>query len=171
MAKHEDDIHKFLDLVNGRALTIIQIETWQLLERLDKIRNLPWDHAYIGMLDLASSRGDDSIWTLLLDQTIENIVTSLDGRNTGFGGITIVGGGSPVPFTMLLNEMTRLSCTLGFMRRSFKREIRGCDFNTEVAAIRSLIKASSSREPSAIIEDHSVFMEYISGLVSKNGHN
>ena len=40
MAKHEDDIYKFIDLVNGRAQTIIQIETQQLVNRLDKIHNL-----------------------------------------------------------------------------------------------------------------------------------
>lgn len=165
MAVHEDDIHKFIDLVNGRAQTIIQIETQQLVNRVDKIRNIQWDYAYIGMLDLASSRGEDSIWPLFLDHTIENIVTTLHGRSVGFGGITVAGGGSPVPFTMLLHEMTRLSCALSFMRRSFKREVKNLDFNTEVDAIRSLIKASYARGHSAIIEDHSTFMAHISRLI------
>jgi len=170
MANYEDDVYKFIDLVNGRAQTIIQIETQQLVNRLDKIRNISWDYAYIGMLDLASSRGEESIWPLFLDHTIENIVTKLQGRSIGFGGITVVGGGSPVPFTMLLHEMTRLACTLSFMRRSFKRELKDRDFNTEVNAIRSLIKASSARGHSAITEDHSTFMEYISKLVTDNRH-
>lgn len=165
MARHEDDIHSFIEIVNDRAQTIIQIETREILDRLDKVRELPWNHAYIGMLDLASSRGDDSIWPLLLDHTIENIVGKLDGRSVGFGGITVVGGGSPVPFTMLLHEMTRLCSTLGFMRRSFKREIKGRAFNSEVDAIRSFIKASSARSQSAINEDHAAFREYISKLV------
>lgn len=166
MATHEDEIHKFIELVNGRAQTIIQIETQQLVNRLDKIRNIQWDYAYIGMLDLASSRGEDSIWPLLLDHTIENIVTTLRGRSVGFGGITVVGGGSPVPFTMLLHEMTRLSCAFSFMRRSFKRELKDRDFNAEVDAVRSLIKASRARGHSAITEDHSTFMAYISRVVS-----
>jgi len=168
MAKHEDDVYRFIDLVNGRAQTIVQIETQQLVNRLGKFRNLRWNHAYIGMLDLASSRGEDSIWPMLLDHTIESIVTTLRGRSIGFGGITVVGGGSPVPFTMLLHEMTRLGCTFSFMRRSFKREVKDRDFNADVDAIRSLIKASSAPGDSAINKDHSTFMEYISRLVLDN---
>ncbi|GBF81413.1 aldolase [Aphanothece sacrum FPU1] len=161
MAKHPREVEKFLDLVHGRAETIIQIETSELVEHCHLLRDLSWNYAYIGLNDLTISRQKTWIWDLVADGTVEKIFESLGHRLIGFGGVTIISGGNPIPFINILHEMSRLNCRLSVLRRSFKREIVGRDFQTEIDAIRTAWVAASERNPKTIQDDHLAFIELL----------
>ncbi len=161
MAKSADEVEKFLKIINKRAQTIIQIETEELVKNLEVFSKLNWDYAYIGLNDLMISRNGKFIWEAVLDKTVERICSKLKGRKYGFGGITIVDGGKPLSFRLLLNEYTRLDCSLCFLRRTYKREIMNKNIQKEVQMIKELIQTSFAREANEVQVDHQILMRSI----------
>jgi len=153
MAKSADEVARFLDLVSGRAGTIVQIETQPLVEAVDDLATLQWDLAYIGLHDLMLSRGAASMWSAVLDGTVEHIFRTLKHRSVGFAGATVIGGGHPIRFTRILQELARLGARVTFLRRSFRREIQDRDMKTEIAALRAAWEAFNTRGPEAIEAD------------------
>jgi hypothetical protein len=153
MAREPREVENFLQLVAGRAKTIVQIETLELWRCCDGLRDGGWDRAYIGLNDLKISRGKNSIWELLEDGTVERVFQILRDRTVGFGGVTRIGGGHPLPFIELLYEMARLDCRFSVLRRSFKQEVAGRNIAAEIQAIRSLWSAAKLRDREAIEAD------------------
>lgn len=165
MAASADDVARFLDLVAGRAKTIVQIETQQLFEDLESLARLSWDAVYIGLHDLMLSRGAGSMWEAVLDGSVETVFQALQGRRIGFAGATVIGGGHPIRFTQILQELARLGASVTFLRRSFRREIQGRDMPAEIAAVRATWMACQAREPDAVEADRRLLWENLSRLV------
>jgi 2-keto-3-deoxy-L-rhamnonate aldolase RhmA len=159
MAEHPEVVKEFLRILRGRARSIVQIETQSLVEHVTDLTALPWDYAYVGLNDLMLSRNAASLWEPLLDGTLDHIARILKGRAYGFGGLTVVGGGSPIPSTLLHGEMVRLGCALSVMRRTFKREILDRHLGHEIRAMRQLEEAFLHRGPEAIRQDHERLMK------------
>jgi len=157
MARDVREVERFVQWVDGRAETIVQIETQSLVEQCHALCDVGWDYAYIGLNDLMISRQGHWLWEPLLDGTVDAIYDELSGRAVGFGGVTVIGGGHPIPFTELLREMGRLGCRLSFLRRTFKREIGDRDLQTEIRAVRAAWKAVRQRGPEAVAQDHRSF--------------
>jgi hypothetical protein len=157
MAKTPQEVEKFINLVNHRAKTIVQIENQSLVDKCADLNDIAWDCAYIGLNDLMISRSQNWLWEPLLDKTVEQIFTILQNRPVGFGGATVIGGGYPLPFIELLQEMARLGCCLTVVRRSFKKDIVGRNLEAEIEAIRAVWKASCLRDSSAIARDNDKF--------------
>jgi hypothetical protein len=162
MAEDASDVEAFVDLVDGRAETIVQIETESLVTRCHDLRSIGWDCVYVGLNDLMISRRAQWYWEPFFDGTMERIVETLEGRSVGLGGVTVIGGGSPLPFTDLLREMARLGCSTSFLRRTFKKEIVGRDLDLELAAVRAFWDAACARTPEAVDIDHRAFLQTIS---------
>ena len=164
MARTTADVDRFLAAVNGRAETIVQIETQSLVDECADLRKLDWDHAYIGLNDLMISRNGNWLWEPFLDGTADRIFDRLRGRSVGIGGVTVVGGGSPIPFIDLLREMARLGCQLSFLRRTFKREIEDRRLTPELRAVQSVWQAARQRGADAIQQDHHRFQQLLRRL-------
>lgn len=165
MARHAAEVEKFLSLVDGRAETVIQIETQDLVDDLPALAPLPWTRAYIGLNDLQISRGRrGNIWSGVSDGTVEKIYQTLPGRSVGFGGITVADGGNPLPFAQLFGEMIRLGCDLSFLRRTFHKEIEGRDLTGEIAAIRRLETSLIERSTTKIARDRAAFRRLLASL-------
>jgi hypothetical protein len=164
MATAPSEVAEFLRIVKKRAGTVIQIETWDLAKRAQELINLEWDFAHIGLNDLSISLNNKWIWEALYDGTIERICTALKGRNYGFGGATIVGGGSPIPFVHLLNEMLRLKCRMAILRRTFKREIQNLDMDKEMKTLYEAVRQSNFRSWESVDEDKQTLNKILSDL-------
>jgi hypothetical protein len=174
MARQPQEVASFLKMVGGRAKTIVQIETIELWRNCQHLRDLDWDRAYVGLNDLMISRQKNSIWELLADGTVERVFTLLGDRLVGFGGVTRIGGGSPLPFLELLQEMARLGCRLSVLRRSFKREVRGRNIGAEIQAIRAVWIAANLRDREAIESDHLALLDRLRTLLQSaetNGYS
>lgn len=154
MATEARQVQQFVDAVAGRARTIVQIETQPLVDDLSSLRSIGWNMAYIGLNDLMISRGAKWIWRPILDGTVEQIYEQLEGRKVGFGGVTVIGKGQPLPFTALFAEMARLGCEMSFLRRSFVADIPGREMSTEIRAVRALWQALKTRNDDAAARDH-----------------
>lgn len=165
MARRATEVEKFLSLVDGRAETVVQIETQDLVDDLHALAPLPWTRAYIGLNDLQISRGQrGNIWRGVADGTVEKIYEALPARAVGFGGITVADGGSPLPFSKLFAEMIRLGCGLSFLRRTFHKEIEGRDLAEEIAAIRQLETRLRDRTKAKIARDRAEFRRLLEAL-------
>jgi hypothetical protein len=164
MARSAGEVREFLGILRGRARTIVQIETQQLVEDVEQLGLLPWDAAYVGLHDLMLSRGAQSMWDAVLDGTVEHVFRNLGGRTVGFAGVTVIGGGDPIPFTLILQELARLGAGMSFLRRSFRRELADRNLGCEVMAIRSAWTAARARGPSAVERDRLAFMSELQRL-------
>jgi HpcH/HpaI aldolase/citrate lyase family len=164
MARSIRDVEVFLKIVGDRARTIVQIETQALVEVVSELRLLSWDAVYIGLHDLMISRDSYSLWEAVADGTVDRICEALEGRKIGFAGATVIGGGYPLPFTMILHELARLGATLTFLRRTFRREILDRSLVAEVAALRATWAACIARGPEAIAADRDAMLARLKQL-------
>lgn len=168
MARSAREVQTFLEIVGQRAKTLVQIETFDLIKDLEAFSKLTWDFAYIGLNDLMVSRGGKHIWEPVKDGTVEKICRTLAGREYGFGGATVVDGGHPLRFELLLQEYTRLGCEISFMRRTFKREVQGRVLVKELESIHNMIQQSRARSEEEKKLHHLKLMGQISHLAVKN---
>lgn len=164
MARSPRDVEKFLGQVRGRAQTLIQIETAELAEQCAGLAGMAWDYAFIGLNDLMISRGGHWLWEPLYDGTVEKIFQALPGRRLGFGGVTAIGGGHPLPFVELLREFARLNAGFSFMRRTFHREMMGRDLAAEISAVQAVWQASRLRAGQTVENDHRAFQALLTLL-------
>ena len=171
MARSVDDVKKFLKLIDGRAETIIQVETPTLASDAESLKTLDWDYVYIGLNDLMVATGKSSIWQALFDGTAENISSKLRGRAYGFGGATIIGGGEPIINALILHELVRLGGTISLMRRTLKKELLDRDFNLEMKALRGFIECSEARGPLAIQQDHEHLLRILKDYLNASSRN
>lgn len=164
MVKCREDVEKFLKFINLRTAAGILLETEEAVANAAKIAELPIDYAYVGLNDLAISRKSKNIFTAVADGTVDRLREIFSKPRFGFGGVTVVDKGFPVPFGLLLDEMSRLDCDFGFLRRSFKRDIQGRDINAEIANILGAFAARQNRTDEAKINDRLEFLERVEEL-------
>ncbi|KFN44637.1 aldolase [Arenimonas oryziterrae] len=136
MVRRMSEAEHFLRLIDGRVEPAILVETLEAVRLAPDLARLPLSAVYVGLNDLAISRGSSLIFEAVLDGTVARLRDIFDGVEFGFGGVTLPGCGHPVPGDLLLAEMQRLECDFSFMRRSFHRDVQGKDMTTEVARLR-----------------------------------
>lgn len=155
MVERPDEVEAVLDWTRraagaGECRVGILVETQAGIERAEELARLPLDRVYCGLNDLAISRGAASLFEAVADGTVEWLAHVFRAHRFGFGGVTVVDGGAPVPCRLLLAEMSRLGASFSFLRRSFKRDLAGRDaagWRIEVARVRELWSALEARDP------------------------
>lgn len=164
MVMAPEEVERFLKLVNGRAETGILVETATAVSHARDLAALPIDYVYVGLNDLAISRQSPSIFEAIADGTTERMREVFSRQRFGFGGITLVDRGFPVPCILLMAEMARLQCTFGFLRRSFKRDIPGHDMESEIRNIKETIQRLTAQAGHEKEACHSALLRVIKGL-------
>lgn len=154
MVRAVSEAETLLRLLDGRARAGILVETMEACDRAGDLGRLPLDLVYLGLNDLALERGSSSIFEPLLDGTAERLREAFSGTAFGLGGLTLVEKGSPVPCLRLLEEMARLGCDFTFLRRSFKRDVRGRSMATELGRLREAWDALRHRGAAEIEAAH-----------------
>jgi hypothetical protein len=137
MVRSAAEVERFLGLVAGRCRAGILVETDEACRDAETLAELPLDLVYVGLNDLAICRGYTNIFAPLADGTLQRLRKTFARVPFGFGGLTVVDGGQPVPCRLLHAEMARLDCSFTFLRRSFRRDISGRDLRREVARIHA----------------------------------
>lgn len=135
MIRHMREAERFLRRVDGRTLPAILIETDEAVRIATDLATLPFDAVYVGLNDLAISRGSQVIFEAVLDGTVEHVRSSFEHVSFGFGGVTLLGHGYPLPVELLLAEMHRLQCNFSFLRRSYFRDVTGRNAAKEIAEL------------------------------------
>lgn len=119
--KTPEEVRTFLKLVNGRARTMLLLETREAVEHVDEILSIPGiDEIHIGINDLSISYGKRFMFELLADGTVEQLCFKFrkKGIPFGFGGIASLGNGL-LPSEYVIKEHYRLGSTCVILSRSF----------------------------------------------------
>lgn len=125
MFRSKSEVEKFLALVDGRAKTILLLETAEAAENLESYVDLMGiDEIHIGLNDLHLSYGKTFMFELLCDGTVERLSKILreHGVRFGFGGMARIGYGT-LPAEMILTEHYALGSQMVILSRGF------CDAN------------------------------------------
>ena len=152
------EVCALLERLAGRARCGILVETPAAVAGAAELAELPLDCVYVGLNDLAIGRGSPHLFTALVDGTVERLRDVFSRVRFGVAGATRVDRGFPVPSALLLGELARLRCDFTFLRRSFKRDVEGCDLGVEVARIRELWRRLEARSAAAIAGDRERFL-------------
>jgi 2-keto-3-deoxy-L-rhamnonate aldolase RhmA len=156
-----EEVYRYRELVSGRVRAGILVETVEACSAVEAIVEARPDMVYVGLNDLAISRGDASIFEAVADGTVERLCACFGAVPHGFGGLTVLDGGSPIPCRDLLAEMARTRCAFSFLRRSFKRDIPGRDMKKELARLREEWGRLGRRSPDEVDEDQQRLVQRI----------
>lgn len=119
--KTVEEVKTFIKLVNGRAKTMLLLETPEAVEVIDDILNVNGiDEIFIGLNDLSLGYGKRFMFELLMDGTVEDLCYKFKKSNIpyGFGGIASLGKGL-LPSEKIITEHYRLGSTCAILSRSF----------------------------------------------------
>ena len=125
MWKSAVEVKNFLDCVNGRAKTILLLETKEAVECVDEVLEYGgFDEIHIGLNDLHLSYGLTFMFELLSNGVVENLCLKLKNKGIpyGFGGIAKIGEGL-LHAERIIMEHYRLGSTRAILSRSF------CDYS------------------------------------------
>jgi len=164
MVESAGEVEAFLRLVDGRCAAGILIETLSGFESARDMAGLPLERVYFGLNDFAISRGGGSIFKALLDGSVERMREVFAGQKFGFGGVTAIDSGYPVPAKYLLQEMARLNCDFSFLRRSFRRDIAQRDPRVVVSDIQDYWRYCRNRDAATAGRDRASLEAVLSGL-------
>lgn len=125
MFRCRDEVTSFLSFVNGRAKTMLLLETIEAQNNLDEYLDLPGiDEIHIGLNDLHLQYKMDFMFELLANGTVAEIAEKIKvkGIRFGFGGFARVGYGI-LPAEMILTDHYAIGSQMAILSRGF------CDAN------------------------------------------
>ncbi len=157
MVTNVAEVQALFRMVAGRSGVGILAETMAAVDLARDLGRLPLACVYVGLNDLAIDRGLATIFESIVDGTVDRLRDSFASVSFGFGGLTVLDRGSPVPFRLLLAEICRLRCDFSFCRRSFKRDVIGRDIREELEKIEVERMRLLSRSEGEINEDRQRF--------------
>lgn len=119
--KTVEEVKKFIEIVNGKAKTMLLLETPEAVAVLDEIIKVQGiDYVHIGLNDLHLGYKKKFMFELLSDGTVENICEKINRTDIsyGFGGIAQLGEGV-LPSEYIIGEHYRLKSSMAILSRSF----------------------------------------------------
>jgi hypothetical protein len=161
MVRRTEDVERVIDAVGGRCGVGLLVETREAVAEVDALAALPVSRVYVGLNDLAIERGSASLFDALADGTVERLREAVRDVPFGVGGLTVPGGGRPVPVELLAAELARLRVGFTFLRRSFCRDVAGRDVTEAVRAIRAANAAAAERDQARVDADHARLLEVV----------
>ena len=163
MVETTDQIERVVELVRGRVGVGIMVETMLASARARDLAKVPVEFVYVGLLDLAISRGEGNVFRALADGTAQHLRECFGNTRFGIGGVTVVDAGSPVPCHTLMRELARLRTDIVFARRSLKRDLAGRDLAVEHQRIHAAWHELLQRDSGRVDADHQDFVARFGG--------
>lgn len=121
MAKSVEQVAQFVRYVNGRAQTMLLLETAEAARDIQEMLDVGGiDQVHIGLNDLHLAYGKKFMFELLTDGTVEKLcrIVGSHGIPYGFGGIARIGLGL-LPSEYVIAEHYRLGSSAAILSRSF----------------------------------------------------
>lgn len=116
-----DEVKSFIDMVAGRAETVLLLETPEAADAIESIMDIPGiDRIHIGLNDLSLGYHKSFMFELLADGTVEKLCKAMKekGLSYGIGGIASLGKGM-LPAEHIIAEHYRLGSGAAILSRSF----------------------------------------------------
>jgi len=150
-----EEVKTFIKLVDGRAKTLLLMETVEAANLVDEILEVPGiDMIHLGLNDMHLELGMKFMFELLANGTVEKLGNKIKAKGIpfGFGGIATLDGGA-LPGSMVLKEHVRLGSSMVIVSRSFcntdivtdLNEVKRI-FDTGISGLRALEKESAQAD-------------------------
>jgi hypothetical protein len=162
MVRAAAEVDRTLDLVAGRCGLGILVETQDAVERVDALAARPLSRIYVGLNDLRIDRGSTELFRPLVDGTADAVRAAV-AQPFGIGGLTLPGGGFPVPSELLAAELVRLPADFTFLRRAFTADIAGRDPFVEVPRMLAAVEALRTAGPEVAAAHRAAFVAHVAG--------
>jgi len=169
-----EEVYTFIKLVDGRAKTLLLLETVEATNLIDEILEIPGiDMIHIGLNDLHLELGMKFMFQLLADGTVEKLSNKIKAKGIpfGFGGIATLDGGA-LPGSMVLKEHVRLGSSMVIVSRSFCNTdvITDLDevskiFHNGIKAIRDLDAEVQNKPKEYFEKNHEEVVEAVNQIV------
>lgn len=146
--KTVEEVRCFVQMVAGRARTVLLLETPEAADAIDDILRVDGiDELYIGLNDLSLGYGKTFMFELLSDGTVEKLCLKckLAGIPYGFGGMAAVGTGT-LPAENILVEHYRMGSTCVILSRSFCNTSKVTDLKEIRRIFQEGVKAIREKE-------------------------
>ncbi|MBB3085338.1 aldolase [Geodermatophilus sabuli] len=164
MVRTTEEVDRTLDLVAGRCGLGILVETQDAVARAADLARRPLSRVYVGLNDLRIDRRATQLFTPLVDGTVDAVRAVVGDRPFGVGGLTLPGGGYPVPGDLLAAELVRLGTGFTFLRRSFTADMAGRDPFVEVPRLLAALDVLRSATPAEAAARRADFGAAVTGV-------
>src|SRR5207253_2557317 len=115
MVRDPREVDRTLAMVAGRCDLGILVETRAAVRATPELARRSLSRLYVGLNDLRIDRGSTELFEPLVDGTVEEIRSSVDGPRFGVAGLTLPDRGTPVPSRLLAAELVRLRADFTFL--------------------------------------------------------
>ena len=174
--KTVEEVQQFIGYVNGRAKTLLLMETIEAAQLVDEILEVPGiDMIHLGLNDLHLEKGLKFMFELLADGTVERLGNKIKAKGIpfGFGGIATLDGGD-LPGSMVLKEHVRLGSSMVIVSRSFcntdvvtdLNEVKRI-FDTGIAGLRALEKEATQADTAYLEENRKSVIKAVERIINK----
>ena len=175
--KTVEEVNKFIVYVNGRAKTLLLMETTEAAQLVDDILEIPGiDMIHLGLNDMHLELGMKFMFELLADGTVERLGNKIKAKGIpfGFGGIATLDGGE-LPGSMVLKEHVRLGSSMAIVSRSFCNTDLVTDlnevkriFDTGISGLRALEKEASRADAAYMEENRKAIVAAVNKIAGTN---
>lgn len=171
------EVKQFVRYVNGRAKTLLLMETVEAANLIDEILEVPGiDMIHLGLNDMHLELGMKFMFELLANGTVERLGNKIKAKGIpfGFGGIATLDGGA-LPGSMVLKEHVRLGSSMVIVSRSFCNtdmvtdldEVRNI-FNMGIAAIKASEKEARQAGDAYLEENRKAVIAAVNKIAGTN---
>lgn len=177
MFKSLDEVKQFITYIDGRAKTMLLVETPEavgIIEQIVKLKGI--DSIHIGLNDLHLALHRKFMFELLADGTVDEICSAIASSNIayGFGGIARIGYGL-LPAEYVIREHYRLGSSCAILSRAFCNADKMDDvteierlFSTEMIRIRQTEKNATEMTNLELLENHNTVKRLVNKIVVTN---
>ena len=171
------EVKQFVRYVNGRAKTLLLMETVEAANIVDEILEVPGiDMIHLGLNDMHLELGMKFMFELLANGTVEKLGNKIKAKGIpfGFGGIATLDGGA-LPGSMVLKEHVRLGSSMVIVSRSFcntdvvtdLNEVKRI-FDTGISGLRALENEASRADATYLEENRKAVVAAVNKIAGTN---
>lgn len=175
--KTVDEVKQFINYVDGRAKTLLLMETVEAANLVDEILEVPGiDMIHLGLNDMHLELGMKFMFELLANGTVEKLGNKIKAKGIpfGFGGIATLDGGA-LPGSMVLKEHVRLGSSMVIVSRSFcntdivtdLNEVKRI-FDNGISGLRALEKEASQADAAYLEENRKAVVAAVNKIAGTN---
>ena len=175
--KTVEEVKQFINYVDGRAKTLLLMETVEAANLVDDILEVPGvDMIHLGLNDMHLELGMKFMFELLANGTVEKLGNKIKAKGIpfGFGGIATLDGGA-LPGSMVLKEHVRLGSSMVIVSRSFCNTDIVTDlgevkriFDTGISGLRALEKEASRADAAYLEENRKAVVAAVNKIAGTN---
>lgn len=175
--KTVEEVMQFISYVDGRAKTLLLMETVEAANLVDEILEVPGiDMIHLGLNDMHLELGMKFMFELLANGTVEKLGNKIKAKGIpfGFGGIATLDGGA-LPGSMVLKEHVRLGSSMVIVSRSFcntdivtdQDEVKRI-FDTGISGLRALEKETLQADAAYLEENRKAVVAAVNKIAGTN---